>query len=452
MIKPRPISGFPEWLPHQKLAEQYFLDTIRYVYELYGYTPLETSAVERVEILAAKGVVDKEIYALGRLREEPGEREEWELGLHFDLTVPLARYVALNYGQLSFPFKRYQVQKVWRGERPQEGRFREFYQADIDVIAEDRLSLHFDAEMPLVIHEIFDRLGVRPRIRVNNRKVLVGFYRGLGIGDEAIPDVLREVDKLEKTGPDPVREALAGLGVSDSLAGRCLALAELRGGAADVIAQARGLGVSNELYEEGLHELESVGAQLADLPAGEAEIDLGIVRGLDYYTGTIYETSLPDHPDLGSICSGGRYDNLASEFINRRLPGVGISIGVSRLVSHLFSSQAWNPPRHCPTRVLVVLPGDDRRRDCAQVARTLRSHGIPAEVYHEPQALKKQMRYADRKGIPVTLFPHQWTPEEQTVEIRHMASGEQVTTELTSWCVENPGPSAPEDRAGTVPG
>lgn len=431
MPKPTPISGFPEWLPAQRLEELRFLDVIRQVYELYGYTNLETSAVERVEVLEAKGEVEKEIYALGRLKGAPGR---WELGLHFDLTVPLARYVAQNYGNLSFPFKRYQIQKVWRGERPQEGRFREFYQADVDVIAEDRLPLHFDAEMPALIHDLFRRLGIKALLRINNRKVLRGYYEGLGIPEERIPDALREVDKLEKIGAEAVVRALAEAGLDENLAARCLELSRLRGPGAEVVGAARALGVTNPLLEEGLEELAFVASELEHLPADEVVFDLGIVRGLDYYTGTIYETTLPEHPGLGSICSGGRYEDLASEFINRKLPGVGISIGLSRLMAHLFGSGSLAPTRQTPTEVLVCWPAPELREACRAIARELREAGIPTEIFHEPQALKKQIRYADRKGIPHVLFPHAWTPGERRVEMKELATGAQEELPLPDWC------------------
>lgn len=441
MRKPRPISGFPEWLPHEKLAEQHLIDVIRYVYELYGFSPLETAAIERTETLTAKGVVDKEIYALGRLREEPGERDQWEYGLHFDLTVPLARYVAMNYGHLNFPFKRYQIQKVWRGERPQEGRFREFYQADIDVIAENELPLHFDAEMPAVIHDIFCRLDIRHDIRLNHRQLLIDFYRGLEMSDEMIPAALREVDKLDKVGADGVKDSLGGLGLSDEVVASCLQLAAIRGPGVEVFEKARALGVSSP----ALDEVKTVGEALAQVPH---TFDLGIVRGLDYYTGTIYETLLPDYPELGSICSGGRYENLASEFTNKKLPGVGISIGLSRLVSYLFAKEIWKPTRHCPTQVLVICPDEDDRPKCALIAEQLRRHGIATEVYSKAQAMKKQLRYADRKGIPQVLFPHKYSETDPTVEVKTLASGEQVTVPLPEWAEKNRGPAAPADRSG----
>lgn len=433
MKKPRPISGFPEWTPAQTLAEQTFLRKTVAVYESYGYTPLDTPAVERVDTLAAKGVVDKEIYALDRLKEESRSDKPKELGLRFDLTIPLARYVAMNYGELNFPFKRYQIGKVWRGERPQEGRFREFYQADIDVIAENELPLHFDAEMPRVILEIFASQNLKALVRINNRKLLQAAYRKLSIPADKLADVLREADKLEKVGPDGVRESLTELGLSPATIDCCLGLASTRGDFEAVRAGVDNLGILGPELEEGLSELETVAQGLADKPADSWCCDLGIVRGLDYYTGTIYETNLIDYPQLGSICSGGRYDDLASGFINKQLPGVGISIGVSRLISYLFKEDALDVSRHCPTEVLIILPDEEKRAHCNQIASKLRARGFATEIYHLPQALKKQLRYADRKGIPRVLFPHKYSDEEARVEVKDLATGEQRECLLDEW-------------------
>ncbi len=432
MPKPRSISGFPEWTPAQTLAEQTFLRGAISVYESYGYTPLDTPSVERVEVLAAKGVVDKEIYALERLKAE--SRKEGvlpELGLRFDHTIPLARYVGLHYGELHFPFKRYQVGKVWRGERPQEGRFREFYQADIDVIAEETLPLHFDAEMPRVILEIFERIGVKAQVRMNNRKLLLDLFRQLGVAEELMADVLREADKLDKIGAEELGCQLQGLGLSSELSGRCLRLAATRGGLDRIGQSLEELGLKAE--GEGWEELSSVARDLTDLPADEWCLDLGIVRGLDYYTGTIYETFLPSYPELGSVCSGGRYEDLASGFINKKLPGVGISIGVSRLISHLFKSQGLPTDRHCPTEVLIILPDEDSRAKCNSIAKKLRARGIPTEIFHQAQKMQKQIRYADRKGIPQVLFPHRYSEDAPQVEIKNLATGEQVEQPLEEW-------------------
>lgn len=432
MPKPRPISGFPEWSPAQTLAEQTFLRGAISAYESYGYTPLDTPAVERVEILAAKGVVDKEIYALERLKAE--SRKEGatpELGLRFDHTIPLARYVGLHYGELHFPFKRYQVGKVWRGERPQDGRFREFYQADIDVIAEETLPLHFDAEMPRVILEIFEKAGVKAQVRINNRKLLLHLYKSLGIEDGQLADVLREADKLEKIGPEELERQLQALGLTPETAQRCIRLASTRGGLETIQDALKELNLPAE--GAGWDELFTVAQDLADLPADQWCLDLGIVRGLDYYTGTIYETFLPEHPELGSVCSGGRYEDLASGFINKKLPGVGISIGVSRLISHLLKSGALATDRHCPTQVLIILPDDESRAKCNAIAKTLRRAGIATEIFHQAQKMQKQIRYADRKGIPNVLFPHQYSDETPNIEVKTLASGAQVETSLDEW-------------------
>lgn len=431
MIKPRPISGFPEWTPAQTLAEQTFLRRAIAVYESYGYTPLDTPAVERVEVLTAKGVVDKEIYALERLKEESRKPGPPELGLRFDHTIPLARYVGLHYGELHFPFKRYQVGKVWRGERPQEGRFREFYQADIDVLAEETLPLHFDAEMPRVILEIFSQSGIQAQVRINHRKLLLALYQALGVTPEQLTGVLREADKLDKIGPQELSRSLAELGLSEAQVDTCLALASTRGSLREVQHRLSDLGLPYE--GEGWQELSTVAEDLADLPADQWCLDLGIVRGLDYYTGTIYETFLPEHPGLGSVCSGGRYDDLASGFIKKKLPGVGISIGVSRVVSHLLKTGALSTARHCPTDVLIILPQDSDRARCNRIASQLRARGVATEIFHQAQKMPKQIRYADRKGIPFVLFPHRYLDESPRVEIKRLSTGQQIEVALADW-------------------
>lgn len=432
MTKPKLISGFPEWTPAQTLAEQTIIRHILATYESYGYTPLDTPAVERIETLTAKGVVDKEIYALERLREESRKPESTpELGLRFDHTIPLARYLGQHYGSLSFPFKRYQIGKVWRGERPQEGRFREFYQADIDVISEGELPLHFDAEMPRVILEAFGRIGIKAQVRINNRKLLTGLYESLGLGPDKLSCVLREADKYDKIGPDGLKRELIALGLSDEACHLCLTLASTRGCLDDLQRSIQSLGL--KASSPGWDELQSIACALHDLPQESWCLDLGIVRGLNYYTGTIYETFLIDYPELGSVCSGGRYDDLASGFINKKLPGAGISIGISRIVSHLFRTGALAVSRHCPTEVLIVLPSDNDRHLCQRIAQTLRQHGVNTELFHQAQKLPKQIRYADRKGIPFVLFPHLFSPEHPTVEIKNLQSGEQITTDLLTW-------------------
>jgi histidyl-tRNA synthetase len=397
MSKPTPISGFPEWLPPQRMIEQYVIERIRSTFELYGFAPLETRSVEPMDQLLRKGETSKEVYVLRRLQEDPSSdggaagAGDDALGLHFDLTVPFARFVLENSGRLQFPFRRYQIQKVWRGERPQEGRYREFLQADIDIVDRDTLPFHYDTELPLVIGDALSGLPIGPRdgrpairIQVNNRKVCEGFYRGIGLAD---PDqVLRTVDKLDKIGPDKVAALLTeNAGATDAQAAACLGLAAISAEDTSFVDAVRALGVSDPLLDEGLEELARVVEAAAEHAPGLVAAELKIARGLDYYTGTVYETQLSGYERFGSICSGGRYDNLASSG-NERFPGVGISIGVSRMLGLLFGQGALTVSRSVPTCVVVALPAEQSRPDCDRIANALRRRGIPAEV--SPSAAK----------------------------------------------------------------
>src|SRR4051794_23514808 len=408
MAKIRPISGFPEWLPEQRLVEQKILDGLRSSFELFGFAPVETRSVELLETLLAKGETDKEIYALRRIADEGSG--DAGFGLHYDLTVPFARYAVQNYNELTFPFKRYQVQKAWRGERPQEGRYREFLQADIDVIDRGSLALSFDAEILSAAHHALAAAPFPPVvIHVNNRKITEGFMRGLGIEDP-VP-VMRVLDKLDKVGPDGVR---AMLDLADPLVDKLLQLVQTP------LEEVRGLGVSHELLDEGLEELRFV-LQEADGAEGATVADMGIVRGFDYYTGTVYETVLQGHESLGAVCSGGRYDNLAAG-AREALPGVGISIGVSRILGRLFGQGLLPAGRKSPTVVLVARVG----APAGDVLRDLRGRGIPSETYHEDAKLGKQMKDANDKGIPYV-----WIPFEDGHVVRDMATGDQV--DAASW-------------------
>ncbi|HEX8122515.1 MAG TPA: histidine--tRNA ligase [Solirubrobacteraceae bacterium] len=406
MAKARPISGFPEWLPEQRLVELRLLDEIRRQFELFGFAPIETRSVEPLDQLLAKGETDKEIYTLRRL--QGGDDEKAELGLHFDLTVPLARYVAQHLNDLRFPFKRYQIQKAWRGERPQEGRYREFTQADIDVVGRGSLSLHFDAEMPVLVHEVMSALPELPpvTIKVNNRKLVEGVIRAVGVED--VGPVMRALDKFDKRGAEGVAQDLRALGAPPE---KLLELAQLRG---DVVEGVRGLGLKHELIDEGLEELRFV---LAASEGRPVVADLSIVRGLDYYTGTVYETVMDGHESVGAICSGGRYDNLVQGGRDK-LPGVGVSIGVTRILGRLFGQDALPVGPKSPTQVLVALASDEARGRAAELATALRGRGIPTEVFHEPVKFGKQIAYADGKGIPYV-----WFPEEG--EVKDLRSGEQ---------------------------
>ncbi len=424
--RPTPLSGFPEWLPAQRMIEQRFLDRIRTVFELYGYAPLETRAVEPLDQLLRKGETDKEVYVLRRLQADADDSSDAALGLHFDLTVPFARFVLENAGKLHFPFKRYQIQKAWRGERPQEGRYREFTQADIDVVDRDTLGFHHEVEMPLVVADALSGLPIPPvRIQVNNRKVCEGFYRGLGLSD---PDAaLRAVDKLDKIGPAKVAALLAETtGASDAQAKACLALAEISAEDASFADAVRALGVSDPLLDEGLDELVRVVEAAREHAPGLLVADLRIARGLDYYTGTVYETVLRGYEGL-SISSGGRYDNLASSGTDR-FPGVGISIGVTRIMGLLLGKNALGISRSVPTCVLVALPDEQRRADCDRIAAALRGRGIATEVSPTAAKYGKQIRYAQRRGIPFV-----WFPGEDGDEVKDIRSGEQAAASAQSW-------------------
>jgi histidyl-tRNA synthetase len=419
-----PISGFPEWLPPQRMIEQYVLDKIRTTFEVYGFAPLETRSVEPLDQLLRKGETSKEVYLLKRLQEEGGGDDT--LGLHFDLTVPFARYVLENAGKLQFPFRRYQIQKVWRGERPQEGRYREFLQADIDVVDRDTLPFHYDTEMPLVIGDAFRSLPIpQARIQVNNRKVCEGFYRGLGLEDT--DQVLRTVDKLDKIGPEKVAALLVETaGATDAQAAACLELAAISAEDGSFVDRVIALGVTDPLLDEGLAELLRVVETAAEHAPGLVVAELKIARGLDYYTGTVYETQLRGYERFGSVCSGGRYENLASSG-NTRFPGVGISIGVSRMLGLLFGQDALGVSRSVPTCVVVALADEEHRGDADRIAAKLRSRGIATEVSPSAAKFGKQIRFAERRGIPYVWFPG----EPDT--IKDIRSGAQVEADAATW-------------------
>ncbi len=427
MASVRPLTGFPEWSPEERAVELIVLDRVRAIFESFGYVSIETRSVEPLDVLLKKGDTDKEIYVVKRLHAAADD--DSTLGLHYDLTVPLSRYVVQNRGQLCFPFKRYQIQKSWRGERPQAGRYREFYQADADVIAEGSLPLHFDAEMAALAYEAVSALPVPPvTILINNRKVLEGFYRSLGVEDVA--PVLRVVDKLDKIGAAEVAQGLVALGLSTEDAARCLALGEIRGSGEDVVRRVRELNGRHPLLEEGLDELFFVLRSLSSLPEQAVVADLRIARGFDYYTGTVYEGVLRDAPESGTVCSGGRYDELASVG-KLKLPGVGISLGISRLLGRLFDQKRVGATRKVPTCVLVTLPDEAQRPACHGLARQLRARGIATEVFHAPARFGKQIDYAATRGVPFVWFPsfEAGVPHR----VKDIRSGEQVDADPESW-------------------
>ncbi|MDR0945201.1 MAG: histidine--tRNA ligase, partial [Bifidobacteriaceae bacterium] len=403
MARPRALSGFPEWLPQQRIVERAVIEPFRHVFELHSFAEIETRAVEPLGQLLRKGETSKEVYVVRRLQELDSEYDDATLGLHFDLTVPFARYVLENAGHLAFPFKRYQIQKVWRGERPQAGRFREFTQADIDIVGRDQLPFHEEVECACVMAEALGSLAawIGPvRIGANNRKVSEGFYRGIGLTD--IDEVLRWIDKLDKIGPDEVAYGLTeeGGGATPEQAAACLELAGISGADSGVVDRVRALaarlGAGSDLLEEGLTELgELLEATRVRIP-GVLEADLKIARGLDYYTGSVFETTLLAAPALGSICSGGRYDNLVSEG-SARFPGVGLSIGVSRLVSWMLGTGGAGlaASRSVPAAVWIAVTDEASRQRSEAVASQLRARGIPCDVSPNAAKFGKQIKAAD---------------------------------------------------------
>lgn len=437
MARPAPLSGFPEWSPEGRIVEQHVLDTFRRTFELWGFASIETRAAEPLEELLRKGEIDKEVYVLRRLHATDDEDAGRQLGLHFDLTVPFARYVLENSGKLQFPFRRYQIQKVWRGERPQEGRYREFCQADVDVVGNGELSFHHDVEVAQVMAEALQAMPLpQLRLQLNNRKLIEGFYRGLGAPD--VPAVMRAVDKIDKLSPDAVRELLVGEAELDERqAALCLALAEITAEDASFADRVVALGVRDPLLDEGLHELVQVVEGVAGLRGDRFAVsaDLRIARGLDYYTGTVYEMRMAGFEHVGSVCSGGRYDSLASDG-STSYPGVGISFGLTRMLGPLLARGALGATRTVPSAVLVAVTSEDARPASVAVAAALRARGIPVEVAPSAARFGKQIRHADRRGIPFVWFVQQ-SEEIDGGGVRHevkdIRSGDQVAADPASW-------------------
>ena len=409
MIKPRTPPGVMELLPRDQIAFQRMLDTIRRNYERFGFLPVETPVFELSEVLLTKsgGETERQVYfaqSTGALEKDSEGLPE--LALRFDLTVPLARYVAEHEHDLAFPFRRYQIQRVYRGERAQRGRFREFYQCDIDVVGKDALSIRFDAEVLAVIHAVFSELGIGEfRIQLNNRKLMRGFFEGLGVADGGQQmAVLREVDKLDKRGADYVRDTLTGegFGLSADTVQSILSFVAVRStGHADALARLQALGQGSETFNQGIAELREVLELVHALGVPESDycLNFSIARGLDYYTGTVYETQLNDYPQIGSICSGGRYEDLASHYTKSKLPGVGISIGLTRLFWQLREAGLIAGVDESSVQAMVALMEEDQLADSLDIARRLRAGGINTEVQMEAKKLGKQFQYASRAGI-----------------------------------------------------
>lgn len=427
-IKPRTLSGFMELLPDKQVQMDKMRAVLAETYARYGFTPLDTPAIEAAEVLLAKGggETEKQIYRF--------TKGDSDLALRFDLTVPLAKYVAANYGQLTFPFRRYQIGKVWRGERAQRGRFREFYQADIDIIGDGALDILNEAEIPAIIYDTFTRLGLhRFRIRVNNRKVLNGFFAILGLSEQA-SDVLRTIDKLDKIGADKVRALLTDTcGVTSDQADEILRFIACPGTSADKLAFLEQYRGRNETFDLGLDELRTVVGYLPafGVPEENFELDLTIARGLDYYTGTVYETVLLDHPEVGSICSGGRYDDLAGYYTNKSLPGVGISIGLTRLFYILQEQNMISDAVLTAPADVLILPMTDDLSAAVALASMLRAGGLRVQLYSEKKKFKAKIGYADKLGIPFVIFLGEDEIAQHVCALKNMATGvqEAVTQE-----------------------
>ena len=422
-MTPRTLSGFMELLPAPQQQMERMMEVLRSTYSLYGFTPLDTPAIEAAEVLLAKGggETEKQIYRF--------QKGDSDLALRFDLTVPLAKYVALHYNDLSFPFRRYQIGKVYRGERAQRGRFREFYQADIDIIGDGQLSIVNEAEIPSIIFKTFSALGLkRFQIRVNNRKILNGFYAMLGLTERS-GDVMRAVDKLDKIGPEKVRAILMeDLELSETNADEILKFIAIGGGNAAVLEALNGYRGRNELFDTGLDELGTVVKYLGDfgVPAENFAVDLTIARGLDYYTGTVYETTLLDHPEIGSVCSGGRYDNLAEFYTDRKLPGAGISIGLTRLFYVLGEQGMLNPELPTAPADVLILPMTEDLSAAISLATRLRENGIRTQLHCENKKFKQKIGYADKLGIPYVIFLGEDEAAANVVACKDMATGEQT--------------------------
>ena len=420
--KPRTLSGFMELLPARQVQFERMAELLRRTYALYGFTPLDTPIIEASEVLLAKagGETEKQIYRFNK--------GDTDLSLRFDLTVPLAKYVALHYAELSFPFRRFQIGKVYRGERAQRGRFREFYQADIDVIGDGKLDITNEAESPAIIYQTFTALGLkRFQIRVNNRKILNGFYAMLGLTNKA-GDVMRAVDKLPKIGADKVAAMLRDeAGLEQDAVDEILKFISITGSNNEVLSSLKEYRGRHELFDAGLDELNTVVKYLSafGVPEDHFAVDLTIARGLDYYTGSVYETFMTDHPEIGSICSGGRYDNLAEYYTDKQLPGVGISIGLTRLFYVLEEQGYLNDSLITAPADVLILPMTDELAPAIALATQLRAAGIRTQLYTEQKKFKQKMTYADRLGVPYILLLGEDEITQGKVSLKNMATGEQ---------------------------
>jgi len=424
IITPRTLSGFMELLPAKQQKMERMMEILRKTYASYGFAPLDTPAIEDARILLAKGGGDteKQIYRF--------QKGDSDLALRFDLTVPLAKYVAMHANELAFPFRRYQISKVYRGERAQRGRFREFYQADIDIIGDGKLDILNEAEIPSIIYNVFRGFGLtRFQIRVNNRKILTGFYTMLGLTEKS-GDIMRTVDKLDKIGPDKVRTILLDdCGLTDEQADEILRFIAITGSNAQVIEALEGYTGRCDIFDAGLEELKAVTRNLSafGVPESNFAVDLTIARGLDYYTGTVYETTLLDHPEIGSVCSGGRYDNLAGYYTERQLPGVGISIGLTRLFYVLDEQGLLNPELPSAPADALVLPMTADPAPAIALAQSLREAGLRVQLYGEQKKFKQKMSYCDKLGVPFAVLLGEDEIAAGKCSVKNMRTGQQVT-------------------------
>ena len=424
IIKPRTLSGFMELLPAKQAQMERMMEILRNTYASYGFAPLDTPIIEDAQILLAKGggETEKQIYRF--------QKGDSDLAMRFDLTVPLAKYVALHYNDLAFPFRRYQIGKVYRGERAQRGRFREFYQADIDIIGDGKLDIMNEAEIPAIIYNIFRSFGLnRFQIRVNNRKILNGFYAMLGLSEQS-GEIMRTVDKLDKIGAEKVKGILiSDCGLTDEQADEILKFIAITGSNAEVLSALEGYAGRNEVFDLGLTELKAVTENLGafGVPEENFAVDLTIARGLDYYTGTVYETTLLDHPEIGSVCSGGRYDNLAGYYIDKALPGVGISIGLTRLFYVLDEQGLLNPEQNNAPADALVIPMTSSPAAAIALAQSLRSEGIRVQVYGEQKKFKQKMTYANKLGVPYAVLLGEDEIAAGKCSVKDLRTGVQVT-------------------------
>ena len=422
-ITPRTLSGFMELLPGKQAKLEKMMQVLRDTYSLYGFAALDTPVIEDAKILLAKGggETEKQIYRF--------QKGDSDLALRFDLTVPLAKYVALHYNELAFPFRRFQIGKVYRGERAQRGRFREFYQADIDIIGDGKLDILNEAEIPAIIYRVFRGFGLnRFQIRVNNRKILNGFYAMLGLSEKS-GDIMRTVDKLDKIGAEKVALILKDdCGLTEEQAQEILKFIAIRGSNAEVLAALEGYAGRNDLFDLGLTELKAVAANLSafGVPERNFAVDLTIARGLDYYTGTVYETTLLDHPEIGSVCSGGRYDNLAGYYTDKALPGVGISIGLTRLFYVLDEQGLLNDALPSAPADALVLPMTEDVSKAVELAEALRSAGVRVQLYGEQKKFKQKMSYADKLGVPYAVLLGEDEIADGKCSVKNMVTGEQL--------------------------